>query len=212
MHDLQTIERLRNDHHRVQRLHDQDPSGRLTDLAGQSDEMLMARVAAADHEAFRALTLRHLDRVHRIAWRMLADAGEAEEVAQDSLLRVWTHAVRFDPARGARFTTWLHRIVLNLCTDRQRRRRPHRPFEDAAMVADPAPHPLSRLTDAEEARAVVQALTDLPERQRMALVLTYYERQSNAEAAQTLGISTNALEALLVRARRALRARLGARS
>jgi RNA polymerase sigma-70 factor (ECF subfamily) len=186
-------------------------AGPAGELVGLADEALIARVAAADHAAFELLVGRHLDRVHRIAWRMLGDHGEAEEVAQETLLRMWMHAASFDPAHGALLSTWLHRIVLNLCLDRQRRRRPAAPVEAAEGVADAAPHPLARLAAAEAAAAVAAALATLPERQRMAVVLSYYERLSNAEAAAVLGIGVGALEALLVRARKALRARLAGR-
>lgn len=167
--------------------------------------MLVALVAGADHDAFRALVERHLERVQRIAWRMLADQGEAEEVAQEALLRVWVHAPQFDPDRGTRFTTWLHRVVLNLCLDRRRRHRVHAPLEAAADLSDAAPHPLARIVASETAGRVAAALATLPERQRMAVVLCYYERMSNAEAAAVLGTGVTALEGLLVRARRALR-------
>jgi RNA polymerase sigma-70 factor, ECF subfamily len=178
-------------------------------LDERSDERLMALVALADHAAFRVLGERHLPRVQRIAWRMLGDSSEAEEVAQEALLRVWVHAPRFEAGRGARFSTWLYRIVLNLCRDRRRRRRPWLSLGAAAEVADPAPHPLARLSEAEETERVGAALAALPERQRTAVMLSYYERLSNAEAAETLGIGVMALEALLVRARRRLRRTLG---
>jgi RNA polymerase sigma-70 factor, ECF subfamily len=174
-------------------------------LDARSDERLVALVALGQHDAFRVLGARHLPRVQRIAWRMLGDHGQAEEVAQEALLRVWTHASRFDARRGARFSTWLHRIVLNLCHDRLRRRRHWLGLGAAAEVADPAPHPLARLAAAQESERVGAALAALPARQRTAVVLAYYERLSNAEAAAAMGIGVMALEALLVRARRRLR-------
>lgn len=188
---------------------DEPAAGEAATLDQRSDERLLALVALADHAAFRVLGARHLPRVHRIAWRMLGDPSEAEEVAQEALLRVWVHAPRFEAGRGARFATWLYRIVLNLCRDRQRRRRPWLGLGAAAEVPDPAPHPLARLSEAEETERVGAALAALPERQRTAIVLSYYERLSNAEAAETLGIGVMALEALLVRARRKLRQTLG---
>ena len=169
------------------------------------DEQLIGRVAQADHAAFRIFVERHLERVHRIAWHMLADHGEAEEITQEALTRVWVHAPEFDVERGVRFTTWLHRVVVNLCLDRLRRRRVHAPIDAAAGVPDAAPHPLARIAQRQTESQVAAALADLPERQRMAVVLSYYERMSNAEAAAALGIGVGALEGLLVRARRGLR-------
>ena len=90
--------------------------------SGESDEALMAKIAEGDRGAFHALTRRHLPRILRVAARVLGNAGDAEDVAQEAFLRVWSHADRWDPEK-ARVTTWLHRIVVNLCIDRRRRSR-----------------------------------------------------------------------------------------
>jgi RNA polymerase sigma-70 factor (ECF subfamily) len=171
-----------------------------------ADEVLMVRVGQGDEPAFQVLMHRHLQRSMALARRMTANASDAEEIAQEAFLRVWTTAPRWRP-EGAAFRTWLYRIVVNLCLDRGRR-KPFAPLEDAGDPSDPTPDALSVLEQQETTRQVAEAVEALPDRQRAALVLSYYEGLSNAEAAAVLGVSVSGLEALLVRARRGLRARL----
>jgi RNA polymerase sigma-70 factor, ECF subfamily len=171
-----------------------------------ADEVLMVRVGQGDEPAFQVLMHRHLQRSMALARRMTANASDAEEVAQEAFLRVWTTAPRWRP-EGAAFRTWLYRIVVNLCLDRGRR-KPFAPLEDAGDPSDPTPDALDRLEQQETTRQVAAAVEALPDRQRAALVLSYYEGLSNAEAAAVLGVSVSGLEALLVRARRGLRTKL----
>lgn len=171
-----------------------------------SDEDLVARVAAGDRIAYGELVARHLDRTVTVARRILASGAEAEDVAQEAFLRLWQHAGRFRPGE-ARFTTWFYRITSNLCLD-QRRKRTALPLEAAGDPADPAPDQHAVLERARTARAVAAAVEGLPERQRAAIALTYDAGLSNAEAARALDITVGAMETLLVRARRSLRAAL----
>jgi RNA polymerase sigma-70 factor (ECF subfamily) len=175
-----------------------------------ADEVLMLRVGQGDEPAFQLLVRRHLARSLALARRMTASASDAEEIAQEAFLRVWTSAPRWR-VEGAAFRTWLYRIVVNLCLDRGRR-KPFMPLEDAGDPTDPAPDALTVLEQQETARRVAAAVEALPDRQRAALVLSYYEGLSNADAAAVLGVSVSGLEALLVRARRALRGRLDGRA
>ncbi len=172
-------------------------------LSAPDDAALLARIAAGDATAFRRFADRHVGRMLRLAQSILGSAAEADEVAQDALLRVWQHAARWDAARGQP-GTWLHTIVARLCVDRLRRRR-HEPIEAAEDVADPAPSALEALSSRQEALALRSALASLPDRQRVALTLFYHEELGGAEAAATLGITLRAYWSLLERARRALR-------
>lgn len=171
-----------------------------------SDEELMARIADADAVAFERLARRHGERVRALAFRVTRNRADADEVAQEALLRVWVTAPRWRPT--AQFRTWLYRVVVNLCLDRQRH-APFAPLEAAGDPADPAPDATVRIAGDEAGRAVATALDALPDRQRVALVLTYYEGLSNAEAAAVLATSVSSIEALLVRAKRSLRVSLG---
>lgn len=155
---------------------------------------------------------RKLGRLLALAERLLGRRGEAEEVAQEVFVRLWKQAPHWQPGR-ARFDTWLHRVALNLCYDRLRRRREETAAGDDDAIeaaADPADGPDALLDAKQRGRRVARALAALPDRQREALVLQYYQGLSNGEAAALMGIGIEALESLLVRARRGLRERLAA--
>ena len=173
-----------------------------------ADEDLMQRVGAGDAEACRVLVERHLGRVVAFAHRVLGNPSEARDVAQDVFARVWTSAASWRPG-SARFTTWLHRVALNLCLDRLARRR-ETSLDDAPDPVDPAPSPVRQLEDGETTRIVGAAIAALPERQRIALALCHYQGLRNDQAAEIMDITVEALESLLARARRTLRERLRA--
>lgn len=167
------------------------------------DEELVRRVGQGDPAAIQAMVARKLPRMLALAQRMLGDATEAEDVAQDAMLRAWKQAPRWTPGK-AKFDTWLHRVALNLCYDRLRRRReiltdapPERP--------DDGPAPDRGLMAADVGVRVQAALDRLPDRQREAIVLCHYQEQSNIEAAALMSVSVEALESLLSRGRRALK-------
>lgn len=168
------------------------------------DEGLLHAVAGGDHRAFAALMERHGSFAMTLAVRMTGTQQDAEEVAQEAFLRVWTAAERWDSSGGARFTTWLYRVVMNLCLDR-RRRAPMLAMDDVAEPMDPGPNGLDRYTTGQARELVVKALETLPDRQRAAVSLCYFGEVSCQEAADTLEISLSALESLLVRGRRTLR-------
>lgn len=170
------------------------------------DHQLMSAVAEGDRRAFRVLAVRHLAWALRLASRLAGNPTDAEDIVQEAMLRVWVNAPTWRPA--ASFRTWFYRVVVNLALD-WRRRKPLAPLEDAGEPADPNPDPQAALDKIQTARAVAAAIAELPERQRAALVLTYYEELNNAEVARLLGASVGGVEGLLVRARRTLRLRLG---
>jgi len=171
----------------------------------EADAALVARVEEGDPHALRALVDAHLGRVHGYAWRMLGDSGEAEDVAQECFVRLWRQAATW--RAEARLATWLHRVAHNLCIDRLRRRRSVAP-EAIGDPPDPGPGPAAEHHRAQVAREVAVALGRLPDRQRAAIALVHYQEMGNVEAADIMGISVEALESLLSRGRRALRAAL----
>lgn len=171
-----------------------------------SDEALMALVAKGDQGAYRKLVGRHLPTMLGLARRILGNAADAEEVAQEAMLRVWTHAPRWRPL--ARFRTWLTRVVVNLCLDRKRR-APWVALEAAGEIVDPAPGATEVSEADERERLVANAIDGLPARQRTAIVLTYGEGLSNAQVAEILGTTVSAVETLLVRGKQNLRRALG---
>ena len=175
-------------------------------MDGASDEKLMARISRGDEQAFRSLASRYVPRALGLARRVLGSETDAEEIVQEALLRVWLNAARWRPA--AAFRTWFYRIVLNLCLNRKRR-APFAPLAEIAEPADPTPNAAHRMERDETDRLVAAAIAELPDRQRVAVVLTYQEGMSNAETAAVLGTTVSGIETLLVRARRALRRALG---
>ena len=182
-------------------------SGTEASGVGDGDRALLVLIGRGDHRAFQTLMRAHMSYVVRLAYRMVGNREDADEVAQEAFLRVWTAAPRWRHELDARFTTWLYRVVVNLGLDRRRRLAPV-PLEEAGDPADPAPSSLDKVSADETARLVALALEDLPPRQRAAITLCYYAGVNGPEAAEILEISVSALESLLVRGRRALRLRL----
>jgi RNA polymerase sigma-70 factor (ECF subfamily) len=167
-----------------------------------SDEALMARVARGDEPAYRQLARRHLPVAVALARRILGNSADAEDVAQEAMLRVWIHAPRWQPL--ALFRTWFRRVVVNLCLDRKRR-VPWVDLEAAGELVDPGAGPGEQIEHSERDRLVQSAIAELPARQRTAVALTYGEGLSNAEVADMLDTSVSAVETLLVRGKQNLR-------
>ncbi len=170
------------------------------------DEELLGRVATGDPAAVRALAARKLPRLLALAGRMLGEATEAEDVAQEAMIRAWKQAPLWRPG-AARFDTWLHRVTLNLCYDRLRRRR-ETPTDQPPEQIDEGPAPDRGLEARDVGRRVAAAMQGLPDRQREAVALCHYQELTNIEAAAVMGLSVEALESLLSRGRRALRVAL----
>jgi RNA polymerase sigma-70 factor (ECF subfamily) len=170
-----------------------------------SDEALMLRAGTGDRRACETLVERHLGRIVTFARRTLRNQADAEDAAQEVFLRVWSAAPRWKMG-SARFTTWLYRVAMNVCLDRGKKHEAT-PGE-VPEIADPRPEPSEALHDFQVAAHVRQALAALPESQRTAVTLCVYQELPHDEAAAVMGLSVEALESLLARGRRAMRARL----
>ena len=180
-------------------------SGPMLDDSIAGDDALMARVAAGDARAFENVVSRELGRILAAARRVVGNDGEAEDVAQEALLRLWGQAARWRPGQ-ARIRTWLYRVSVNLSIDRLRQRR-------GELVAEPpeGSQPADQQQSIEQqelSQSMESALQALPDRQRVALVLFHYEGASMAEVAEVLETSADAVESLLARGRRSLKKRL----
>ena len=174
------------------------------------DEALLVLYANGDRRAAQALTLRLTPGVVGFAARMLGgDRAEAEDVAQEAMLRLWKIAPAWRQGE-AKVTTWLYRVVRNLCTDRLRRRRGVA-LDAVAEPEDGAPGAEARLQQAARAAALERALQDLPERQRAAVILRHLEGWANPEIAEVMGVSVEAVESLTARGKRALAKALSGR-
>ncbi|WP_132860136.1 RNA polymerase sigma factor [Shimia isoporae] len=166
------------------------------------DEALLVLYANGDGAAARALTLRLTPRVYAHAYRMLGSQADAEDVAQEALIRLWKIAPDWRQGE-AKVTTWLYRVVANLATDRLRKAR------GVALDAIPEPEDDAKsaaetMQDRARQDALQTALATLPDRQREAVVLRHIEGLGNPEIAEIMDISVEAVESLTARGKRTL--------
>lgn len=175
------------------------PLDAYTDLA---DDALLAQYSQGDAAAARALTARLTPRVFGHAVRVLGDRAEAEDVAQDAMMRLWKVAPDWRMGE-AKVSTWLYRVTANLCTDRLRRKRGVG-LDEVDEPLDPSPSVTDRLQTRERMDALQAGLQTLPERQRQAVILRHIEGLANPEITEILEISTEAVESLTARGKRAL--------
>jgi RNA polymerase sigma-70 factor, ECF subfamily len=165
------------------------------------DAELLDRLANSDEAAFRALVERHIDRAYAIALRIIGNAADAEDVVQDTMLKVWTG--RWQHGR-AKFSTWLYRVVSNRCIDLRRKPRTEN-VDVVPEVADARPD-ASSVIERNELRDMLEtAMQRLPEQQRIAVILSYHENMSNGEIAEVMDTTVAAVESLLKRGRQQLR-------
>lgn len=172
-----------------------------------SDESLMARICAGDHEAFAQLVRRHTRMFFAAAYRMCGHQEEAEDIVQEAFVKLWKNPQSWDPQAGAKFSTWFYRVVTNQALDHMRKKRPQSELPET--LGDDRPDALDLLEEGQLQTSLERAIQNLPERQKAALNLCFYEGLSNKEAADILGVGVKALESLLMRAKAALREELG---
>jgi RNA polymerase sigma-70 factor (ECF subfamily) len=182
------------------------------DSAEPSDADLLRAHVEGDPEAFATLVRRHRDRLWAVALRTIGDREEAADAVQDALLSAHRAAGRF---RGdAQVTTWLHRIVVNACLDRVRKRQAHPtvPLPDGRSTDDGphgGPEPAAPVQDHDTALVVRQALAELPAEQRAALVLVDVQGYPVAEAAEMLGVAEGTIKSRCARGRARMAITLG---
>lgn len=176
--------------------------------AAASDAELLAQFARGGARAAQELATRLTPRVFAVAQRVLGDRAEAEDVTQEAMLRLWRIAPDWQDGQ-AQVSTWLYRVTLNLCIDRQRRARGGSVgLDEVAEPADDTPGAADVLQQKARADALQAALMQLPERQRQAVVLRHLEEMSNPEIAEIMELSVEAVESLTARGKRALMAAL----
>ena len=170
------------------------------------DYALLRRLARGEAAALAEFVRRHQQRVYQIAYRLLRDHLEAEDAVQEVFLKVYENAHRFEPK--AKVSAWLHRITANHCLNLLRRRRPllgSLDQEDGAGPPDPGGNPLEVLEERDLHRRLEELLEELPENQRRALILKRFAGLSYQEIGEALGLSPQAVDGLLKRARQFLR-------
>jgi RNA polymerase sigma factor (sigma-70 family) len=176
-------------------------------FAGAPDDAVLVAFANGDRQASRVLTVRLLPRVLGQATRMLGNPSEAEDVAQDAMMRLWKQAPDWRQGE-AQVSTWLYRVVANLCTDRLRKRRGAVSLDQVAEPLDGSPSVTAQMQTNARMTALSDALAALPERQAQAVALRHLEGHANPEIAQIMDISVRSVESLTARGKRALAALL----
>jgi len=174
-----------------------------------SDDALMVMFANGDPDAARELTIRHLGTVIAFAKRLIPSDADAEDIAQEAMLRLWKIAADWRPGE-AKVTTWLYRVTRNLCIDRLRQKS-HQDIDAIAEPADDTPSVQARMEQSARMSALKDALGELPERQRVAVTLRHIEGLSNPEIAEAMDISVEAVESLTARGKRMLKTALETR-
>ena len=169
-----------------------------------SDESLMERIQQRDHRAFSHLVERRNGMFYAAAYRMVMNKEEAEDIVQEAFLRLWSKPKSWKTGKGAKFTTWFYRIVMNISIDYMRK--------SAKQVSEPVEEVVSEamtqeqnVIEEQEQKALDGALKNLPEKQLMALNLCFYEGLSNKEAANIMDVNVKALESLLMRAKASIK-------
>jgi RNA polymerase sigma-70 factor (ECF subfamily) len=175
----------------------------------KEDNELLALVRDGSHPAFAALVERHTDRFYRLAFRYLQNQEAAEDVVQDGFLKLWEDPGKWQADKNTKFTTWFYRIVVNLCLDWQKRKRPAALNEDMPLVDDRESADQAMIRRQEQ-RFLEKAIAALPERQRTALNLCFDEGLSNQDAADAMGVKLKALQSLIMRAKTTLKERMKA--
>lgn len=195
--------------HQVKRA-ETHPEGRfLTDWDSVEDAALLEEIRQGNRPAFAALVRRHATRFYRVAYRYLHHREESEDMVQDAFLKLWEEPHRWQPDKGAAFTTWFYRVVVNLCLDRQKRKAPLPMLEEVEYEDTDTPNQEESLGVRQQQLRLEKEIRELPDRQQTALNLCFYEELSHEEAAKVMGVGIKALQSLLMRAKASLKSKIG---
>jgi RNA polymerase sigma-70 factor, ECF subfamily len=175
----------------------------------KDDHELLALIQDGSHDAFAVLVRRHTERFYRLAYRYVQTKETAEDIVQDAFLKLWEDPRKWQPERKSKFTTWFYRIVVNLCLDWQKKKRPVA-LDEKLPLPDEREMPDAAMIRAQEEKMLEKEISALPERQRMALNLCFDEGLSNQEAADVMGLHLKALQSLIMRAKATLKERMKA--
>ena len=171
------------------------------------DKELLLKIQDGNRYAFNLLVDRHHRRFYNVAYRFLNKREDAEDVVQDAFLKLWERPDIWDGGKNNKFTTWFYRVVVNLCHDRNKKKKPM-PLADGYDAPDEQASQHDKLEQAEKQRLINEKIANLPERQRQALILCFFEELSNDEAARVMNVSTRALQSLIMRAKENLKKEL----
>lgn len=181
---------------------------RITDMnehfSRLDDESLIRLIQQGDHGAFSEIVNRHSKRFYSIAYRILFNKHDAEDIVQEAFLKLWGKSELWNHNREAKFTTWFYRVVVNLCLDYNRGKKPMSLSEDIQLI-DRINGQEVVLNKKQRQEILNRFIQELPERQQLALNLCFYEGLSNQEAADIMGVKLKALQSLIMRAKTTLK-------
>ena len=175
----------------------------------KEDQELLALIQDGSHREFAELVERHSQRFYRLAYRYVQNRETAEDIVQDAFLRLWENPASWRPDRSSKFTTWFYRIVVNLCLDWQKKKRPV-PLNEAMPLVDDRESADEMMIRIQEQKLLEKEIAALPDRQRTALNLCFDEGLTNQQAAEVMGVNLKALQSLIMRAKTTLKQRLKA--
>jgi RNA polymerase sigma-70 factor, ECF subfamily len=174
----------------------------------KDDEELVALIQDGNQQAFSVLVQRHTERFYRLAYRYLQNKEAAEDIVQDAFVKLWEDPGRWQAERNNKFTTWFYRVVVNLCLDWQKKKKPLELGDQELSIVDDREPPDIAILRTEKQNILEKEIAALPERQRTALNLCFDEGLSNQEAAEIMGLKLKALQSLVMRAKTTLKERL----
>jgi RNA polymerase sigma-70 factor (ECF subfamily) len=175
-----------------------------TGFSHLDDASLIQEIQQGSHEAFATIVDRYSNRFYRIAYRLVFNKGDAEDMVQEAFLKLWERPQLWNPTKQAKFTTWFYKVVINLCLDLNKKKKPLDLPEDMDLLDR---HPgQDVLLGIHQKQALLEGfMKQLPERQQLALNLSFYEGLSNKEAADIIGIKVKALQSLIMRGKTTLK-------
>jgi RNA polymerase sigma-70 factor (ECF subfamily) len=176
----------------------------VTSLSEQDDAELLAYVINGDHNAYAELVQRHNHRAYVVAYRFVGDSEEAEDIVQSAFLKLWERPGMWNPEMDVRFTTWFYRVVVNLCLDWRKKKKPLLNNEAAIEQVNEISQEDSIMLTEQQVHLETE-IRNLPARQRIAINLCYSSGLSNKQAAEVMGISLRALQSLVMRAKSTIR-------
>ena len=177
------------------------------DWPNTGDDELLELIQQGESEAFATLVRRHTERFYRLAYRYVQQRETAEDMVQDAFLKLWEDPSKWQAGKNTRFTTWFYRVIVNLCLDWQKKKRPVELNETMPLI-DEKETASEVLLRSEAQNQLEQAITALPDRQRTALNLCFDEGLSNQQAADVMGVNLKALQSLIMRAKTTLKEKL----
>ena len=180
---------------------------RTPDDAVEDDARLLQCICEGQQAAFAVLVQRYAQRFYRVAYRFIGRRTDAEDIVQDAFVKLWERPQMWQAEKNVAFTTWFHRVVINRCLDYQKKKRPSLLIDDT-WIQDERETQEEIMMHNQQQRLVETQIAALPERQRIALNLCFYEELSNQEAAQVMGLHLKALQSLLMRAKMTLKENL----